>query len=119
MGRSPSTWTPFRCCVGWPPACPRRDSTRSTTRGSPKGRLRAARRGKPMALARHPAFAPYRGGCARSLPLGHEPEKRVRKSGYRPWAELLQRTFSVDVAQGLPATSQEDFEASQTGLAPR
>ena len=26
-----------------------------------------------------------------------EPEKRVRKSGYRPWAELLQRTFSVDV----------------------
>ena len=26
-----------------------------------------------------------------------EPEKRVRKSGYRPWAELLQRTFSIDV----------------------
>ena len=26
-----------------------------------------------------------------------EPEKRVRKSGYRPWAELLQRTFAVDV----------------------
>ena len=26
-----------------------------------------------------------------------EPEKGVRKSGYRPWAELLQRTFAVDV----------------------
>lgn len=26
-----------------------------------------------------------------------EPEKRVRKSGYRPWAELLERTFAVDV----------------------
>ena len=26
-----------------------------------------------------------------------EPEKRVRKSGYRPWTELLQRTFAVDV----------------------
>ena len=53
-----------------------------------------------MALARQAAHAPDRGECARSLPSGHEPEKRVRKSGYRPWAELLQRTFSVDVAQG-------------------
>jgi len=26
-----------------------------------------------------------------------EREKRVRKSGYRPWAELLERTFGVDV----------------------
>lgn len=26
-----------------------------------------------------------------------EPEKRVRKSGYRPWAELLKRTFGLDV----------------------
>ncbi len=26
-----------------------------------------------------------------------EPEKRVRKSGYRPWAELLERAFAVDV----------------------
>ena len=26
-----------------------------------------------------------------------EPEKRVRKSGYRPWAELLERTYGVDV----------------------
>lgn len=26
-----------------------------------------------------------------------EPEKRVRKSGYRPWAELLQRRFALDV----------------------
>ena len=37
-----------------------------------------------MALARHPALAADRGECARSLPSGHEPEKRVRKSGYRP-----------------------------------
>jgi hypothetical protein len=34
---------------------------------------------------------------AREACLGHETEKRVRKSGYRPWAELLQRTFAVDV----------------------
>jgi hypothetical protein len=43
---------------------------------------------------------------ARSLPLtppfpptakNVEPEKRVRKSGYRPWAELLERAISVDV----------------------
>jgi hypothetical protein len=47
------------------------------------------RGGKPLALAAHPAFAPD----AENV----EPEKRVRKSGYRPWAELLQRTFSVDV----------------------
>ena len=26
-----------------------------------------------------------------------EHEKRVRKSGYRPWAELLERTFALDV----------------------
>ena len=38
-----------------------------------------------------------------------EPEKRVRKSGYRPWAELLERTFSVDVDQG---------QASRFSLAP-
>ena len=24
----------------------------------------------------------------------------ARKSGYRPWAELLERTFAVDVARG-------------------
>ena len=29
-----------------------------------------------------------------------EPEKQVRKSGYRPWAELLERTFAVDVPRG-------------------
>ena len=29
--------------------------------------------------------------------MSEEPEKRVRKSGYRPWAELLQRTFALDV----------------------
>jgi hypothetical protein len=27
-----------------------------------------------------------------------EPEKRVRKSGYRPWAELLERTFAVGLS---------------------
>ena len=34
-----------------------------------------------------------------SPPTGEniEPEKRVRKSGYRPWAELLERTLAVDV----------------------
>ncbi len=81
-------------------ACLHHDSTRSTMREWPRARLRATRRGESMALARDAAFGPDRGECARSLPLGHEPEKRVRKSGYRPWAELLQRTFSVDVAQG-------------------
>ena len=42
-----------------------------------------------MALARHAVFAPDHGEC--------RPEKRVRKSGYRPWAGLLERTFAVDV----------------------
>ncbi len=51
----------------------------------PHGPLRGVtRRSEAMAHERHPAFAPDRGGCARGLPLGHEPEKRVRESGYRP-----------------------------------
>ena len=46
------------------------------------------------------AASPWRSRLAPPLPSTAEdvePEKRVRKSGYRPWAELLQRTFSVDV----------------------
>ena len=45
------------------------------------------------------AASPWRSRLKPSLPPTEdaEPEKRVRKSGYRPWAELLQRTFSIDV----------------------
>ena len=46
------------------------------------------------------AASPWRSRLTPRLPPtaeNVEPEKRVRKSGYRPWAELLQRTFSVDV----------------------
>jgi len=46
------------------------------------------------------AASPWRSRLTPSLPPTAEdvePEKRVRKSGYRPWAELLQRTFAVDV----------------------
>jgi Putative transposase/Transposase zinc-binding domain len=46
------------------------------------------------------AASPWRSRLKPSLPPTAEdvePEKRVRKSGYRPWAELLQRTFSIDV----------------------
>ena len=46
------------------------------------------------------AASPWRSRLTPPLPPtaeNVEPEKRVRKSGYRPWAELLQRTFAVDV----------------------
>lgn len=46
------------------------------------------------------AASPWRSRLTPSLPPiaeDVEPEKRVRKSGYRPWAELLQRTFALDV----------------------
>ena len=46
------------------------------------------------------AASPWRSRVTPPLPPtaeNAEPEKRVRKSGYRPWAELLQRTFAVDV----------------------
>ena len=46
------------------------------------------------------AASPWRSRITPPLPPtaeNVEPEKRVRKSGYRPWAELLQRTFAVDV----------------------
>jgi hypothetical protein len=46
------------------------------------------------------AASPWRSRITPHLPPpaeNVEPEKRVRKSGYRPWAELLQRTFSLDV----------------------
>ena len=46
------------------------------------------------------AASPWRSRLTPPLPPtveDVEPEKRVRKSGYRPWAELLQRTFAVDV----------------------
>ena len=49
------------------------------------------------------ARAGQRAASPRGTPPSHptaedvEPEKRVRKSGYRPWAELLERTFAVDV----------------------
>jgi len=49
------------------------------------------------------AASPWRSRVTPPLPPTAEdiePEKRVRKSGYRPWAELLQRTFSIDVPQG-------------------
>ncbi len=49
------------------------------------------------------AASPWRSRVTPPLPPTAEdvePEKRVRKSGYRPWAELLERTFSVEVAQG-------------------
>ena len=45
------------------------------------------------------AASPWRSRITPTLPPagdGEEPEKRVRKSGYRPWAELLERTFAVD-----------------------
>ena len=50
-----------------------------------------------MALARQRAASPRGTPPLPSTAEDVEPEKRVRKSGYRPWAELLQRTFSVDV----------------------
>ena len=46
------------------------------------------------------AASPWRSRLTPPLPPtaeNVEPEKRVRKSGYRPWAELLERTFAVDV----------------------
>ncbi len=46
------------------------------------------------------AASPWRSRLTPPLPPTAEdvePEKRVRKSGYRPWAELLQRTFAMDV----------------------
>jgi hypothetical protein len=46
------------------------------------------------------AASPWRSRVTPPLPPTAEtvePEKRVRKSGYRPWAELLERTFAVDV----------------------
>ena len=58
-------------------------------------------------LSYHPlcqGYSPQRARGARGL--SHrcpqaaedvEPERTVRKSGCRPWAELLQRTFAVDV----------------------
>ena len=45
------------------------------------------------------AASPWRSRVTPPLPPAAEtvePEKRVRKSGYRPWAELLERTFAVD-----------------------
>jgi len=46
------------------------------------------------------AASPWRSRVTPLLPPTAEDvesEKRVRKSGYRPWAELLERTFAVDV----------------------
>ena len=46
------------------------------------------------------AASPWRSRLTPPLPPPAEdvePEKRVRKNGYRPWAELLERTFGVDV----------------------
>ncbi len=46
------------------------------------------------------AASPWRSRVTSPMPPTAEtvePEKRVRKSGYRPWAELLQRTFALDV----------------------
>ena len=46
------------------------------------------------------AASPWRSRLTPPLPPTSsdvEPEKRVRKSGYRPWAELLKRTFGLDV----------------------
>ena len=49
-----------------------------------------------MALAHQREASPR--GTPPSPPdaVNVEPEKQVRKSGYRPWAELLKRTFGLD-----------------------
>ena len=46
------------------------------------------------------AASPWRARITPTPPAAsddEEPEKRVRKSGYRPWAELLKRTFGLHV----------------------
>ena len=50
-----------------------------------------------MALAHQRAASPRGTPTPPPARDDEEPEKRVRKSGYRPWAELLERTFAVDV----------------------
>ena len=60
--------------------------------------LRGRARGcKSMALAHQRAASPRGTPTPPPARDDEEPEKRVRKSGYRPWAELLERTFAVDV----------------------
>ena len=63
--------------------------------------LRGGPRGcKSMALAYQPAASPRGTPPLPPDAVNVEPEQQVRKSGYRPWAELLKRTFGLDVAQG-------------------
>ena len=81
------------------PSLPARDQRASAT--VPHNPLR--RGGPRPGFALLAAASPWRSRLKPSLPPTTEdvePEKSVRKSGYRPWAELLQRTFSIDVAQG-------------------
>ena len=100
MGRSRSTWTHSRSCAGWPArSLPLGDER--TPSALPHNPLRrGSRSSESMALANQRAASPR--GTPPSPPNAEseEPEKRVRKSGYRPWAELLERTFAVDVARG-------------------
>jgi hypothetical protein len=75
---------------------PARDQRASTT--IPHDPLcGGARRGESVALARQRAASPRGTPPLPQAAENVEPEKRVRKSGYRPWAELLERTFAVDV----------------------
>jgi len=51
--------------------------------------------------------------------VSEEPEKRVRKSGYRPWAELLKRAYLSDTvgAAAFEAESRAAYELSQNEAA--
>ena len=66
MERSRSIWIRFRCCAGWPPACPRRGSTRSTTRGYSPQRVHGARASpRPCRRPRRMCAKPALGARAR------------------------------------------------------
>jgi hypothetical protein len=85
-GTVASTWILCRFCVAWPPPCPPPGSTpfamREFWRPRPRGAPWSSRRWSKMRSRTSPNPHP--------TPLPH-PGHRCR---YRPWAELLRRTFS-------------------------
>jgi hypothetical protein len=91
MGRGAS-----RRVVGWELGGERDEEREAPPFGMPPARYAAKLRAAGVLTA----ASPWRSRLKPSLPPTAEdvePETRVRKSGYRPWAELLQRTFALDV----------------------
>jgi len=94
------TWTPSRCCAGWPPACPHRACTPSSTRECWRRRVRGEGTWRRRHLPRRPRRA---GGPAGRQ--GPASQSRLGRGWQAPGMERPRRLVDERTALVLPTPS--------------